>query len=53
VRVFGVTDQDNQDRLSYPEYLDFKQQATELREVVAIGGRGATLVQGNTTSFST
>src|ERR1035438_9474861 len=47
VRVFGVTDQDNQDRLSYPEYLDFKQQATQLREVVAIGGRGATLVQGN------
>ncbi|HEV8042606.1 MAG TPA: ABC transporter permease [Bryobacteraceae bacterium] len=47
VRIFSVTDQDRQGRLSYPEYLDFKQQATQLREVVAIGGRGATLVQGN------
>jgi predicted permease len=47
VRVFAVTDQDRQGMLSYPEYLDFKKQATDLREVVAIGGRGATLVQGN------
>jgi predicted permease len=47
VRIFSVTDQDRQGRFSYPEYLDFKQQATQLREVVAIGGRGATLVQGN------
>ena len=46
VRVFSVTDQNRQALLSYPEYLDFKQQATQLREVVAIGGRGATLVQG-------
>lgn len=48
VRIFSVTDQDHGGMLSYPEYLDLKQQATELREVVAIGGRGATLVQGNT-----
>jgi putative ABC transport system permease protein len=47
VRIFSVTDQDRSGLLSYPEYLDFKQQATQLREVVAIGGRGATLVQGN------
>jgi predicted permease len=46
VRVFSVTDQNRQALLSYPEYLDFKQQANQLREVVAIGGRGATLVQG-------
>ncbi|HLK20397.1 MAG TPA: ABC transporter permease, partial [Bryobacteraceae bacterium] len=48
VRIFSVTDQDKAGMLSYPEYLSFKQQATELREVVAIGGRGAHLVQGNT-----
>jgi putative ABC transport system permease protein len=47
VRIFSATDQDPQGRLSYPEYLDFKQQASQLREVVAIGPRGATLVQGN------
>ncbi len=47
VRIFSVTDQNRQGLLSYPEYLDFKQQATDLREVVAIGGRGATLVEGN------
>src|SRR5450755_3714670 len=47
VRVFSVTDQDRRGPLSYPEYLDLKQQATQLREVVAIGGRGATLVQGD------
>ncbi len=48
VRVFSVTDQDLEASLSYPEYLDLKQQATSLREVVAIGGRGAILVEGNT-----
>src|SRR5580693_981971 len=48
VRVFSVTDQNREALLSYPEYLDLKHQATELREVVAIGGRGATLVQGDT-----
>jgi predicted permease len=47
VRIFSVTDQDREGRLSYPEYLDFKKQASQLREVVAIGPRGATLVQGN------
>ncbi len=35
VRIFSVTDQNRSGLLSYPEYLDFKQQATELREVVA------------------
>ena len=44
---FSVTGQDRTGLLSYPEYLDFKQQATQLREVVAISGGGATLVQGN------
>src|SRR5580698_7758316 len=48
VRIFSVTDQNHSGLLSYPEYLDFKQQASQLREVVAVGGRGAHLVQGNT-----
>ena len=47
VRIFSVTDQNRQGLLSYPEYLDFQEHATDLRDVVAIGGRGATLVQGN------
>jgi predicted permease len=47
VRIFSVTDQDREGHLSYPEYLQLKQQATELSEVVAIGPRGATLVEGN------
>lgn len=47
VRIFSVTDQNRSGPMSYPEYLDLKQQATELRDVAAIGGRGATLVQGN------
>src|SRR5580704_7530600 len=46
VRVFSVTDQDDQGLFSYPEYLDFKS-ANQLHELVAIGGRGATLVEGN------
>ncbi|HYL77847.1 MAG TPA: ABC transporter permease [Bryobacteraceae bacterium] len=48
VRIFSVTDQDREAALSYPEYLDLKQQATSLREAVAIGGRGAILLEGNT-----
>ncbi len=47
VRIFSVTGQDREGRLSYPEYLDLKQQATSLRELVAIGGRGAILEDGN------
>lgn len=47
VRVFSVTDQNRGGMLSYPEYLDLKNQATQMREVLAIGGRGARLVQGN------
>src|SRR5450755_723744 len=47
VRIFSVPDQDRNGLLSYPEYLDLQRQATQLREVVAIGGRGATLVQGD------
>lgn len=48
VRLFSVTDQDREASLSYPEYLDLRQQATSLRQVVATGGRGAILVEGNT-----
>jgi predicted permease len=47
VRIFSVTAQDREGRLSYPDYLDLKQQATSLRELVAIGGRGAFVEDGN------
>jgi hypothetical protein len=33
--------------LSYPEYLDFKRQATSLGELAAVGGRGLTLLEGD------
>jgi putative ABC transport system permease protein len=47
VRIFEVTDQGRQELLSYVEFLALKQQATRLREVVAIGGRGASLIEGD------
>ncbi|HTA69760.1 MAG TPA: ABC transporter permease [Bryobacteraceae bacterium] len=47
IRVFSVTDQERDGLLSYPEYLDFKQQATSLGELAAVGGRGLTLVEGD------
>src|SRR5215467_1427703 len=46
VRIFGVTDQDREADLSYPEYLDLKE-ATTLTDLVAVGGRGAMLVEGD------
>lgn len=46
VRIFGVTDQDRRAPLSYREYLDFKS-APALSDVAVIGGRGATLVEGD------
>ncbi len=46
VRVFSLTGQDPEGALSYPEYLDLKQQASRLGEVVAIGSRGAILQEG-------
>lgn len=45
VRIFGVTNQDRRALLSYPEYLDFK---LVFHDAVIIGGRGATLVEGDT-----
>lgn len=45
VRIFGVTNQDRRALLSYPEYLDIK---SALSGAVIIGGRGATLVEGDT-----
>ena len=48
VRVFSVTDQNREGYWSYPEFLDFQGQSRQLGEVVAKGGRGATLVQGDT-----
>ncbi|HLJ46125.1 MAG TPA: ABC transporter permease [Bryobacteraceae bacterium] len=47
VRVFSVTDQDPEAMLSYPEYLDIQRQATSLKDVVAIGGRGGLLMEGD------
>jgi predicted permease len=47
VRLFSVTEQDSEGLLSYPEYLDFKRQATTLSDVVAIGGRGLVLIEGD------
>jgi predicted permease len=52
VRVFSVTDQDREAAFSYPEFLDLKRAGT-LREVVAIGGRGATLVEGQSRELHT
>ncbi len=52
VRVFGVTDQDSGAALSYPEYLDLKQ-SPALTDVVAIGGRGASLIENDTRHLQT
>jgi len=46
VRLFSVTDQDRRGGLSYPEYLDLKQ-GSAFQELLAIGGRGLILVDGN------
>src|SRR5260370_24102529 len=52
VRIFSVTDQDREAVFSYPEYLDLKHAGT-LHEVVAIGGRGATLLEGQSRELHT
>jgi predicted permease len=46
VHIVGVTDQDREAPLSYPEYLEFKQ-ASAFSDVVVIGGRGAMLIEGD------
>lgn len=53
VRLFSVTDQDREGVLSYPKFLEFKQQATALQDLVAVGGRGATLVEGESRQLLT
>jgi len=52
VRIFSATDQDRRGPLSYPEYLDLKQ-ASVFRDLVAIGGRGLILVDGNNHDLET
>jgi predicted permease len=52
VRVFGVTNQDRRAELSYPEFLDL-QKAPAFQDVVAYGGRGLTLVEGDTRELRT
>ena len=47
VRLFSVTEQDREGFFSYPEYLDFKRQATTLSDVAAVGGRGLVLIEGD------
>ena len=47
VRVFSVTDQDREGALSYSEFQAIQQQASALRDVVAVGGRGLMLVEGD------
>ena len=44
VRLFSITDQDSHAWFSYPEFLDLERQATKLSDVVAIGGRGASVI---------
>src|SRR5215813_9278685 len=47
VRIFGATDQDSDALVSYPEYLDLKN-ASALTDLVAVGARGASLIEGDT-----
>ncbi len=47
VRVFSVSEQDREGLLSYPEYLELQRESHALRDLVAIGGRGAMLVEGD------
>ena len=53
VRLFSVTDQDRQAMLSYPEYLELQKQATTVRDLVAVGGRGLMLVEGDSHQLTT
>jgi predicted permease len=46
VRVFSTTGQDREGLWSYPEYLDLRQ-AHAFQDLVTLGGRGATLVEGD------
>ena len=48
VRIFSVTAQESEGLISYPEYLDFKRQASTLSGLAALGGRGLTLIEGET-----
>ena len=52
VRVFSATDQESGAALSYPEYLDLTHAST-LTGLVAIGGRGASLIEGDTRRLQT
>jgi predicted permease len=47
VHVFFVTEQNRENLASYPDYLDLQQQVPALRELMAIGGRGAALLEGD------
>ena len=47
VRVFSSTDQEAQGYFSYPEFLELQQQSRTLGSVVAVGGRGAIFIDGD------
>src|SRR5260370_32147681 len=53
VRVFSVTDQEREGLLSYPEYREFKQPATSMRGLVAVGAPGLALVGGDSPGIMT
>src|ERR1035437_1578999 len=47
VRIFSVTPEESQGFLSFAEFQFLKSQAPALHEMVAIGGRGLTLIEGD------
>ena len=47
VRIFSVTPEESQGFLSFAEFQYLKSQAPALHEMVAIGGRGLTLIEGD------
>jgi putative ABC transport system permease protein len=47
VRIFSVSPEERQGMLSYPEFRDLRSQTTAFSDVVAVGGRGLTLIDGD------
>ena len=50
VRLFTTTPQDPEGLFTYPEYQQVAQNATALKSVVALGGRGSLMPRGDGTS---
>jgi predicted permease len=47
VRIFSDSPEQRQGMMSYPEFRDLRAQVSALSDVVAVGGRGLTLVEGD------